>query len=211
MATPTQLRSRVAGLTRLASRDLHALWRQVTTAAQAQVALNDVLPALIDTYGMAAATVAAEWYDDAREKAGVSGRFTAFPANLPDPGAQALAGWAASSATTLDTMLPLVLGGVQKRIANAARATVIGSSVADPRADGWQRVGSGECDFCAMLIGRGAVYSETTVDFGAHDNCHCGAAPAFRGEPRPVKPYTPSVRQSEADQARAREWIATHL
>lgn len=211
MATPTLLRSRVTGLTRLAEGDLHALWQQVTTAAQAQVALNDVLPALIETYGAAAATVAAEWYDEARAKAGVAGRFGAIPARLPDPGVPGLIGWASREATSMDTLLALIAGGVQKRIANASRLTVTGSSLADPRADGWQRTGVGECDFCAMLIGRGAVYSESTVDFGAHDNCHCGAAPAFKGEPRPVRPYVPSVRHSEADQARARRWIADHL
>jgi hypothetical protein len=30
-----------------------------------------------------------------------------------------------------------------------------------------------------MLIGRGAVYTEASVDFEAHDHCHCGAEPAW--------------------------------
>ena len=53
------------------------------------------------------------------------------------------------------------------------------SSTTDPKARGWQRVGVGECDFCSMLIGRGAVYSEATADFLSHDHCHCYAEPAF--------------------------------
>jgi hypothetical protein len=55
----------------------------------------------------------------------------------------------------------------------------MGSSIADPKARGWMRVGSGRCDFCRMLIGRGAVYTESTVDFHAHDHCGCGATPAW--------------------------------
>src|SRR5690606_29399513 len=124
--------SRIAGLTRLAEGDLHALWQQVTTAAQARVALNDVLPALIETYGAAAATVAAEWYDEARAKAGVAGRFGGIPAAVPDAGVPGLVGWAVREATSLETMLPLIVGGVQKRIANASRLTVTESALADP-------------------------------------------------------------------------------
>jgi hypothetical protein len=62
-----------------------------------------------------------------------------------------------------------------------------------------------------MLIGRGAVYSEATADFAAHDHCKCSAVPAFDGEPRPVKPFTPSLREAtDADRARVREYLATH-
>jgi hypothetical protein len=111
---------------------------------------------------------------------------------------------------------------MQRRIANFSRQTVMGSSVADPKARGWQRVGAGECKtgFCDMLIGRGAVYSEASADFAAHDHCKCSAAPAFDGEPRPVKPYTVSPRRTidpetgkpviDANFLRAKEWIATH-
>jgi hypothetical protein len=31
-----------------------------------------------------------------------------------------------------------------------------------------------------MLLGRGAVYTEASADFEAHDHCNCGAAPAWR-------------------------------
>ena len=205
------LRDGVAGLVGFARNDLDSLWRQVTTAAEVETALRDILPALIDTYGAAAASLAADWYDSHREKLGVSGRFTAIPVEIKDSGAQALIGWAASEATDDNALQSLILGGTQRRIANFSRGTIAGSSVVDPKASGWQRVGSGECDFCAMLIGRGSVYSEAGADFASHDHCNCSAVPAFGGEARPVKPYTPSVRQSKADQARAREWIATHL
>lgn len=204
------LRDGVTGLVGYAASDLDALWRQVRNAAEAEVALRDILPALIDTYGLAASALAANWYDDLRDKVGVKGSFRAIPADIKDAGAQALIGWATTTATDLPGMQGLVLGGMQRRIANFSRLTVTDSSIADPGARGWERVGSGECDFCSMLIGRGAVYSEASADFAAHDHCRCSAVPAFDGEPRPVKPYTPSLQQSPADQARAREWIASH-
>src|SRR5450756_974958 len=50
-------------------------------------------------------------------------------------------------------------------------------SVADRRARGWARAGTGRCDFCAMLIGRGAVYTEATANFETHDHCGCVAVP----------------------------------
>lgn len=179
MSTPAELRRDLAALDRIASTDLAAMWRQVTTAAQARQALNDILPALLQTYGAAAATLAADWYDEARAKAGIGGRFSAIPVDIADPGGEALAGWAANTATDLTTMQALVAGGFQRRVANFARGTVMGSSVADRRARGWRRTGLGGCDWCQMLIGRGAVYTQASVQFSSHDHCRCGAEPAW--------------------------------
>lgn len=214
MATPgLDLREGIAGLVGYAARDLSVLWRQLSDAAAAETALRDILPGLIDTYGAAAASLAANWYDDLRRKHEVSGRFLATPAHITDSGPQELIGWALSEATDLRTLQTLILGGTQRRIANFSRQTVMDSSIRDPKALGWQRVGAGECKtgFCDMLIARGAVYSEASADFAAHDHCQCAAVPAFGGQPRPVKPFTPSTRNvSDADRARVREWIATH-
>ena len=192
MATPALLRSHIAEVTALANRDLAALWRQVSDAAQARTALMDLLPAIVETYGQAAATLAAEWYDEARAKAAVRGTFVAIPAHPSDRGAHALAGWATSTATDDNALHALILGGVQRRIADSARETITGSAFADP-------------------AGRGAVYSEAGADFASHDHCRCVAVPAFDGVERPVKPYTPSLRSSsDADRARAREYLRTH-
>lgn len=211
MATPTLLRSQLAQLTGLANRDLSALWRQVNDAAQARTALMDVLPALVATYGQAAAALAAEWYDQARLKAATSGAFTAIPVEPSDRGAQALAGWATATATDMGSLHALIEGGLQRRIADSARETIMGSTVADPKARGWQRQAEGGCAFCQMLAGRGSVYSEAGADFASHDHCRCIAVPAFDGEPRTVKPYSPSARSgSDADRARVREYLRTH-
>jgi hypothetical protein len=207
---PTSLRSDTGKIVRLADADLAKLWRMVAQGASAEVALRDLLPAIVTEYGALGGALAAEWYDGQRAKAGVKGRFTSTPIAADDRGSQALIGWALFEAKDDQTLQTLILGGVQRRIADHVRLTVMDSSVADPQAKGWERVGSGECDFCAMLIGRGAVYSEASADFASHDHCNCSAVPAFDGEPRPVKPYTPSLRQNPADQARAREYIASH-
>lgn len=211
MTTPNQLRNQQRDLVRLATNDMAALWRQVSNAREARIALRDVLPALIRTYGQAAASVAADWYDEARAAASVGGAFRSIPASVTGAGSDSLALWAAEHGTDLDSIRSLAEGGLQRRVVNFGRETVMGSALADPRADGWQRVGVGSCDFCNMLIGRGAVYSEASADFGSHDNCKCAAAPAFSGRPREVRPYKASVRGSEADQDRAKAWIENNL
>lgn len=211
MAAPT-LRSETGKLVNLAGRDLNRLWRAVAAGASAETALRDLLPAIVTEYGALGATLAAEWYDDLRAKAGAGGTFAAIPVRPDDRGAQALIGWALSTATDDATLQALIFGGTQRRIADHVRYTIAGSSVADPSADGWQRVTDGQaCAFCSMLAGRGSVYSEASADFASHDACGCSAVPAFSGQPRPVKPYTPSVRTStEADRARVREYLRTH-
>lgn len=198
------------------------MWRQVSNAVEARIALQDMLPSLIRTYGQAAAAVAADWYDEARVASGAGGAFTAIPANIGDQAPDALALWASEKGTDLASIQSLVEGGLTKRINAWSRETVMGSALADPHADGWQRVGSGGCKtgFCDMLIGRGAVYTEASADFAAHDHCQCAAVPAFSGQPRPVKPYTVSPRRTidpatgkpviDADFERAKAWIASH-
>lgn len=183
MPAPAQLRADVATLTSAAARELSPLWRRAKTVAATEAALRDLLPPLINEYGAATATVAADWYDDLRDEREVRGRFRAIPASISDTGAQALVGWAlAEVADPLNILAfrSLIEGGAQRRIANFSRLTVAESSLADPQARGWKRTGRGDCDFCAMLIGRGAVYTEASADFPAHDHCNCGAEPEWR-------------------------------
>ncbi|MGW3545888.1 VG15 protein [Nocardia niigatensis] len=224
MPSTAELRSAVASLAVIADADVDALWAQITNAPDMRAALMDILPALIDTYGSAAAAFAADWYDNLAEEAELPARFTAVPAELTSTGAESLAGWTTSALFSevptrgaaqlnFDLARSRLTGGLQLRIANAARDTITGSSIADPRADGWQRVASGGgCGFCQMLAGRGTVYRKATVDFASHDHCGCTAVPAWGGRPRPVKAYTPtSANITDADRARTRAWIAANL
>ncbi|HEY5515292.1 MAG TPA: hypothetical protein VIK12_03695 [Pengzhenrongella sp.] len=213
MADPQglDLREAVDGLTGYAYADLNALWRDLPAdPVLAREALNDVLPALVTVYGEAAATLAADWYDDLRESVGPRQRFAAIPAGFADTGAYALVGWATTRAVDATSLRSLVEGGVQRRVANFSRQTVMTSAVKDPAATGWQRIGAGECrsGFCDLLIGRGTVYqTESSATFASHDHCKCGAVPAWGGEPLPVRPYTPSTRVTDADRERTREWF----
>lgn len=208
----TSLRSETNELVRLADRDLSRLWRLVADGAAADEALHDLLPAIVREYGALGGAVAAEWYDQQREKVGAKGRFTATPIAADDRGAHSLIGWALSEAKDDVSLQTLILGGTHRRIADHVRYTVTGSSIADPAASGWQRVTDGNaCAFCEMLAGRGSVYSEAGADFASHDACGCSATPAWKGEPVPVKPFTPSARKaSDADRARVREYLRTH-
>lgn len=211
MPTPS-LRPETAQLVRLADRDLMRLWRLVSQGASAETALHDLLPAIVTQYGSAGAALAAEWYDDARDKAGVRGRFAAVPVEATDRGSHALVGWALATATNDGALQALILGGVQRRVADHVRYTIADSAVADPGADGWQRVTDGKgCAFCVMLASRGSVFSEATASFASHDDCGCSATPAWRDQPVPVKAYTPSARRiTDADRARVRDYLSTH-
>lgn len=187
MATQAQIaehRRDLAALYGIASNDLALMFREFDTADAARDGLMDLLPRLVGIYGSAAATLGADWYDDLRDASGARGSFRAIPAELPDRGrTDSLARWAVSPLFSAEpdftTALSKVVGGTQRIIANADRFTVMSSSVADRGARGWQRAGTGNCDFCRMLIGRGAVYTEATADFDSHDRCGCIGVPAF--------------------------------
>jgi hypothetical protein len=207
-----QHRADLQQLTGLAENDLRLIWQEFNNTSETLTGLMDVLPQLVSVYGSAAATLGADFYDELRAAEGVKGLFTAFPAEAPDlQQAHALAGWAVNTGTDQGTTLTLVTGGLQRIIANQSRTSVAVSSVADPKAEGWQRAGSGECHFCAMLVGRGEVYSKHSADFASHDHCHCYAVPAFGGRPRLVKPYTPTTKNvTDADRARVRAYMAAN-
>lgn len=182
-----QYRQALRDVNTLAQGALLTQWRQfnLNDAAQVTAGLLDTLPGLVDGYFVVSSTVAADWYDLVRAQAGARRRFTAIPAEPPDPSrAEVLARWAVGPLFSADPKPDLALsklaGGLQRVVATGARETVRVSSVQDPAAKGWQRVTSGNsCDFCTMLAGRGAVYSEASVAFDTHDACHCDAVPAF--------------------------------
>lgn len=173
----------LTALTDTAASDIAVMFRRFDTAEAARDGLMDLLPRLISVYGSAAVSLAADWYDDLRDAAAPPGRFTAIPADLPGrERTDVLARWAVSplyGGSGASVAQSLVIGGLQRLIANADRQTVMVSSVADRGAKGWARAGTGQCDFCQMLIGRGAVYTEASADFRSHDHCGCVAVPSF--------------------------------
>lgn len=217
MRSEAQQQAALRALYDLAKREITDALKLVDIGDAAAVAdvIYTYVPVIAERYGLAAGALAADWYDELRDAAEVAGYFRAIPAELPGMGRyEALAGWAASK----DDVEALVMGGVQRIIANAHRETVMRSTFADPRAEGWARFARGAetCGFCFLLVSRGAVYTEKTATFGAHDSCDCGAGPIWKGDRRAVDTYRKSVRRrseatTEADNARAREWIAANL
>ena len=175
----TSLRSETASLVRLADRDLSRLWRLVANGAAADEALHDLLPAIVREYGAAGGAMAAEWYDQQREKVDAKGRFFADPIVPDDRGTHALVGAAVTQARDDTTLKTLILGGVQRRLADHVRLTVANNSVTDRAAQGWVRVGSGgACDWCDQYLD-GEVRTVEGYDFDAHDNCQCSVDVAF--------------------------------
>lgn len=211
MPTPT-LAEQVAVISAAATEDLSGIW-SLPSPNEVIQGLFDLLPALIDTWAIAAGSFTADWYDNLREERNVKGRFHAIVPDLGDLGAEPLAHWGIEPINLDEPDIRLarsrVEGGLQRRVTNASRTTVMTSSLEDPQARGWQRVArSGGCAFCVMLAGRGTIYGEKSAAFGAHDFCNCSAAPAWGGQPVPVKPYKPTGRNiTDADRARTREWI----
>lgn len=175
----TSLRAETSQLVALADRDLSRLWRLVAAGAAADEALHDLLPAIVRQYGIAGGAVAAEWYDQQREKAGASGRYSAEPLPADDRGAHALVGASLKQATSDAALQTLILGGVQRRIADHLRLTVANNSVTDRAAQGWVRVGvGGSCPWCDQYLD-GEIRTVAGYDFDAHDHCNCAVIPAF--------------------------------
>jgi hypothetical protein len=198
--------------------DLGASW--VTGSAETvRDALEGLLPDLVALYGSAAASLAADWYDESRDMAAVDGRFRAIVADLPDLGAtDALAGWGTGPLFQAEPDMAAaqsqVEGGLQKLVGDMHRQTVVRSLAADPQAKGWARQTTGKsCPFCVMLAGRGAVYSARTANFSSHNHCDCMAVPKW-GDSTGVLPYVPSQKfrsqsQRDANNTRLRDFLRT--
>lgn len=180
-AAAEEQRQAVAGLTLLASTELASVM-QGLVGAPADVALDalmDVLPALGDSYGAAAATLGADYFDEQRSSARVRGAYESTPADAVEGARwEALARWGVDP-LRVSPAVPkvdddgepidygpdrepdyadaqtLLEGGLTRTIANQHRLTVVKNSIADPQARGWVRVVSADsCRFCKMLADR---------------------------------------------------------
>lgn len=159
---------KVAGqVVSLAMRDLVEVWRTFTfdDAARAQQEIRAVLPLLIDGYGTPMAALSADWYDELRDRAKVSGRYTAQPGY--GPGVQRLDSLAGYTANALyganpDSNLALsrLSGGLTRILLDIDRDTIAGNSFLDPSDVRYARHASANaCAFCALLATRGAEYA----------------------------------------------------
>lgn len=185
MATPQQIRralNLVADAATVAAGQL--LLTTTGSPEQRRTELLGGVPEMISYYQEGTAALAADYYDEERDSANVSGSYSPrlVIVDRTEKIRNATA-WAA---------LPLFDGNdaaaigrlgevVQLETARSFRDTITQNASDDAQAIGWKRVSAGGCKFCAMLAARGAVYKESTARFASHPHCHCSAAPAFVG------------------------------
>lgn len=75
----------------------------------------------------------------------------------------------------LEVVAKRISAGLGRHARGASRDLVIATARANQVRWARQLSGAENCGWCAMLTSRGAVYSEKTVRFQAHDNCDCTA------------------------------------
>lgn len=231
MTTPSSnpsLNAALASIANEAAAELDPVWK--LPAKRIIPALFEVIPPLVDKWGLASSSAAADWYDELRAHSNVRGRFSAI-VEKHNLGGVSLAGWAAQplkaapqtgvapSEMPIQHLDPVqeaqyrVEGGIQKRIVNAANHTITNSAKQDPQARGWMRLTRPEaCRFCRMVASRGGVFTQATATFACHEKCYCSAVPVWGGKPIHVGPYKPSDRPNNAqERARVKAWIKKNL
>lgn len=201
----SRYRAAQIGLTRLLVRDVRGL-RRLILPQRLRESVPDWLAAMnavVDQYARTSASLAADFYDAQREAAGVTGVFT-VPVTDPPPSEQTEASlrWATKDLWPRDPEDPATTEAqrqalevrlaqaetkaeqvAQKLVTDTGRGTVQEAVRQDKQATAWARSAArGACAFCKLLAARGAVYKQDTADFRAHDGCHCGVIPVFKGQ-----------------------------
>lgn len=176
------------------------------------------VPYVIGYYSDGSAALAADFYDDERIAASALGSYaTQLIVNDRVVKTRRAIVWAAEPLFVGDESLAgkRLAEVVQIETARPYRDTITRNAAQDKQAIGWRRIAAGGCKMCAMLAARGAVYSEKTARFAAHENCHCTAAPAFVGYDGPeasVEQYLASKKnRTPAQRAQLREYLNEHF
>lgn len=193
------------GLTRLLVRDVRGL-RRLILPSRLRESVPDWLTAMnaiVEQYARTSATLAADFYDGQREAAGVPGPFTVPVSDPPAPEqTEASLRWATKDVWPRDPGDPRTTDAqrqpievrlaqaekkaeqvTQKLVTDTGRGTVQEAVRQDRQATAWARSAArGACAFCKLLASRGSVYKQNTADFRAHDGCHCGVIPVFKGQ-----------------------------
>ncbi|APE21406.1 MULTISPECIES: hypothetical protein [Streptomyces] len=204
---PAAVRQRQAqrGVTRLLVRDMRSL-RRIIIPSRLQATVPEWITAvrsLVDQYGAASSALSADYYEAQRAAARVTGSFT-VPLVDPPPEEQVENSlrWATKDLWPRDPEDPETTDAqrqpmdvrleqaekkaeavAQKLVSDQGRGTVQGAVQRDRQATAWARSAAlGACSFCKLLATRGAIYKEDTADFQAHDGCHCGVVPVFKGQ-----------------------------
>jgi len=200
-----RFRATNARIVDLAGNQLDDFWASLDLT-KPEVCRNEIIAFLTDLIGSqgdVAAVVAADWYEDLREQAGVSGRFV--PSLAATVSADRIESTVRFGAQHLFTdhpeqTLAFLANKTSKYVLQPGRDTIAAAAYRDPAASGWKRVARpGSCKFCRMLEGRGGVYKEATAHFASHGDCHCAAVPSWdRHAPEvDARAYVASRRTSQ--------------
>ena len=188
--------------------------------SQLQSLGRTLLAPMVDQYGLASGSLAAEWYDLNRDLLKVGGDWSGATVQDPNVDTGPLIGGSIADFTSGASILSGIQSGMDLRVRQAAQGTVMDSVLRDPQARGWGRVASaGCCPFCGMLAGRGGVYrTRQTATFCPHLHCKCQALPLWKadptGESMRSREDTIATRRALTDKqrasqnAQARQWIA---
>lgn len=132
-------------------------------------ALLKSIPPIVDQFGLAAGDVAASYYDEARDAAGVPSGYFATPAGVAEAAqVDAALRWAVgplwAAAPDIEAALKQVLGSSERLALQPGRQTIIGAASSDRVKVGWARSPEpGACGFCLMLASRGAMYASKSA------------------------------------------------
>lgn len=164
--TPAEHAAAQDALEVLANRDIVSLWRTLDLQ-DADLATRLLLPQIqevVTAYGDLSGTVAADYYDEARQAANAPGRFVAQPAPaVPAGQIDALTRWSVTPLWSQDprygAALARLAGGAQRLIRRVERDTITSNARRDPASARYIRVPKPDaCAFCLMLGSRGPVY-----------------------------------------------------
>lgn len=213
----------VDNLSTTAIAELLAVWAtfDLEDAAVTRVNLEELLEAIIGSYGTIAQEIAADWYDSLRAYANVNQRYTATGIELPTvERIQSLTGWATEPLrkpdlaqppeTAEELALSRVAGGLQRVLGNIDRSMVETNAARDPADAKWARYASATaCAFCAMLAARGPVYTSKRTATAAsgqrgtqplneryHDWCKCIGVVVWPGDDYQEAPYVQQFREA---------------
>lgn len=165
-------------------------------------------------HGAQAGEFAAQWYNALRSNESIRGRYIAtgwigdYDIEIAATIRRAVGG-IFEEAPDLDHVLSSITGKAAQYVSDTGHETVRRNAVRDPQARGWKRTAHGEtCDFCLMLVGRGGVYTRSSVQFRSHGGCNCGAAPSW--DPNAVEVPEIAYQASASTHSMTREQRKAH-
>jgi len=201
------------------STTLSLLGQASGSPVQQRALLLEAVPEVVGYYSLGSSALAADFYDDEREREAAPKLYVAEPV-IVDRTEKVRRGvaWAAQPLfgdAPLDAHERLA-EVIQLETARPYRDTILTNRRHDPSAVGWRRIASGNCKFCRMLAARGAIYSDATARFAAHGHCKCTAQPVFSsshyGEEASAVQYLASrKKRTPAQQATLRDYLNTNF